>query len=586
MVAPIPPADVRPPDRPTGPLSWWPDRDADERGADLPSRRPVSRLGLFRMVLALRWLALLALPIQEGVGTGPASNYVVWAGIAVAVLYTALLTALSKKALAFHLSGPSFAVIDMAVMGALYATGQGTSWPFFLFGTTTIVLPGLSGSVGASIVAALVWNALTVSVHLLRGVPASQALAIPAIEDIFNLSMIAAIWAYGVRVALRLDAAYADLADSRDALARTHRVLDDREKEIRSLLDLGAAMIGKGEASDMLRVVIDALAGMGFGRCRVFLLDGDRLEAAVTGDETSAGPEEADELAAIAEGVFREGAQAAGEIARGPGTDAGVLAMSVPILTPDEMLGFMVVESLSGEPYTDSERELLELLAGQIALAIQHVRFGEQGRELAVAEERSRITNEIHDTVVQKIYGASLLVGSLRSGEFSPRVADMLRLLEETVLMSLKDLRFAVLNWDSLAWRGTLPELVERYVEEFGTLTGIPSTLVRSGGDCGLGPARAKDLLRILQEALSNVWRHAFATEVRVELDLRDDRVDLTIADNGRGYDPDRVGPRPDTGLGGMEARSARNGGILSVSPAPGHGTVVRVRMPCQGGAR
>lgn len=586
MVAPAPKADMRPPDRPTLPLPWWPDRDRVAEVVGPPARRPVSLLGLFRLVLALRWLALLVLPIQEGVGTGPASNYVAWAGIAVALLYTAFLTAFSKKVLAFHLSGWLFSVIDMAVMTALYATGHGTSWPFFLFGTTTLMLPGLRGSVGAGIIAALAWNFLMILSTLLRGEPLSHVLGIQAIEDIFNLSMISAVWAYCVGVALRLESAYADLAENRDALARTNRVLDDREKEILSLLDVGAAMLDKREVDEMLQVVLEALAGMGFGRSRVWLLNGDRLEFLSIDEELPAVPADADDPLAIAARERRTQTRGPGEPGCFPGVDPEVLAIAVPILTPDETLGVMVVESLSGEQYTGSERELLELLAGQIALAIQHVRFGEQGKELAVAEERSRITNEIHDTVVQKIYGASLLAGSLRSGDFSPPVAEKLRLLEETALLSLKDLRFAVLNWDSLAWRGTPMELAERYVEEFATVSGIPASLVTSGADCGLGASRANDLLRILQGALSNVWRHSRATRVRVEMDLGDDGVDLTITDDGRGYDPDRTTVRPDTGVDRMYARSTRNGGTLRVISAPGQGTTVHVWIPCQGGSR
>jgi signal transduction histidine kinase len=568
-------------------LPWWSDSRQAREVIGSPSKKPVSVLSLFRVVIAVRWAALVLLPVQVGVGSDAGTaGRLVWAGIAVAAVYTALLTVLSKKVLALHLSGPVFWLGDLALMAALFATGHGTSWPFFLFGTTTILLPGLWGSIAAGMVAALAWNALMILATLLRGEPVSHVLGIHAIEDVFNLGMMAAIWSYCARVALRLEAAHADLTENRDALEQANRALDDREKEILGLLDVGAAMLGKREVTDMLRVVLDGLTGMGFGRCRVWLLNGDRLEVIAGSKELPSVPAGSDEPLAAAVRGRGTRTRGAGEPGRFPGVDPGALVMAVPIVTSDETLGAMVVESVSGEPFTDDERELLELLADQIALAVRHVLFGEQGRELAVAEERSRITHEIHDTVVQKIYGASLLAGALRSRDFSPAVAEKIRLLEETTLMSLKDLRFAVLRWDSLEWSGAPAELAERYVQEFAMLSGISSAFSTSGGDCRLGASRAQDLLRILQGTLSNVWRHACATSVGVEMTLGEGGVDLSITDDGRGYTPDPAGAPPDTDIGRMMSRCTRNGGKMTVTSACGEGTVVNVWMPCQGGAQ
>ncbi|HEX9093804.1 MAG TPA: histidine kinase [Coriobacteriia bacterium] len=546
---------------------------------DVSGRRPVSHLSLFRVLLGLRWAILLTLPIQEGVSTGPAGNYVVWAAIAVAAVYTLGLTVFSKRVLALHMRGPLFAILDMAVAFGLYSTGQGTSWPFFLFSTTTILFAGLYGTAGAGILAAVAWNVLTVLAQWMRGVPLHLVFGITAMEDLFNLCMIGALWAYSIGLAMRLNVAYDDLTRNRDALALANRGLDDREKQILGLLDVGEALLRRHDAEDIVRIVAGALDGMGFGPVRVWVVEDGQLRTLRPGaDPFAVSPDDGGPLVDAVRSrevvIVEPGSDRAV-----PGVDPGKLAVVVPIVAEEETLGALVVQSVSGF-FNAVDLEIVGLFAEQAALGLQHLRFQQKGRELAVAEERNRITREIHDSVVQKIFGASLLTAALRKIERPADVSEGLRQLDERIAASLTDLRFAVLDWDSLEWSGTLRERAERYIAEFIALSGVPVTFGVTEGEPGPSASTAEHVLRILQGALSDAWRRACASSVAVELAFDAEGVSMTVTDDGEDQDPAEPTDRSARRLDSITPRGARFGGVVTVETLPGGGTRISARMP------
>jgi signal transduction histidine kinase len=544
-------------------------------------KRPVSHLQLFRVLLGIRWVVLALVPVQEGLNRGGPDKTGIWVGIAVAAAYTLALTAYSRRALAFHQRSLALEAFDMAVMFGLYLTGSGTTWSFFVFSTTTLLLAGLRGSVAQGLVAALAWNALTMTGQWIRGVRLAQVFGIVALEDIFNLCMITAAWAFSVGLIVRLNRALDELSESRDALSATNAVLDEREKEVLGLLDVGEAILAEHNEDEILRIVFDALKGMGFGRSRVWLLEESVFRAEYPrGEMLAAVPATSEEPLSRAVSGREPVTVELGATERIPGVAPRTLAIVLPILAENEALGALVVESLSREPYDDNEIEMLELFADQIALALQHVRFYQQARDYAVTEERIRMAAEMRDTVVQKIYGANLLADSLRHAQVPKRVADGLWALQEAILDVLKDVRFAVLNWDSLGWDDTLWGLAERYTSEFTMVTGIPVSFVASIEERAVAPGKVRDVLAALQEALANVWRHAHARSAQVDLALSGDTLSLSVRDDGRGFEvagPSSAG----IGLRDIRERALRHQGTVEVESAPGDGTQVRIRIPC-----
>jgi PAS domain S-box-containing protein len=203
-------------------------------------------------------------------------------------------------------------------------------------------------------------------------------------------------------------------------------------------------------------------------------------------------------------------------------------------------------------------------------------------------EERRRIARELHDETAQSL--ASLLLGlsALQEVRTTKAARTQARDLHQVATRALAEVR-------RLAW-GLRPSVlddlglataVERYTEDFARTRGTAVDLETAGLE-GRMPAPVETALyRIMQEALSNVARHAEAQRVRVQLQRRDATVRLMVEDDGRGFDLAHP-PAPPTaarGLGvhSMRERAAVHKGVLTIDSAPGRGTRVTVEIPLAG---
>jgi signal transduction histidine kinase len=225
----------------------------------------------------------------------------------------------------------------------------------------------------------------------------------------------------------------------------------------------------------------------------------------------------------------------------------------------------------------------------------------EQQRALAVMEERERMGRELHDSLGQVLSyvnaQAQAALDLIEKGQVATAVAHLAR-LSTVAADASTDVREFILDM-----RATIsPEqgffaALEQYLQQFGQTYGLPITLSRPDDavDGLLAPAAQIQLLRIIQEALSNTRQHAQAHSVQVVFTHTDDHVQVVIADDGVGFSPlpgpppdqgEGVGPLLDWGEAGhfgleiMRERAAGVGGTLEVRSAPGQGMQVIVQLP------
>lgn len=200
-------------------------------------------------------------------------------------------------------------------------------------------------------------------------------------------------------------------------------------------------------------------------------------------------------------------------------------------------------------------------------------------------EERRRLAREVHDHLGQQLTALAIDVHRLRGPQLSPKDAAILSAFERTVADSIDlvrriatDLRPAVLDDLGLvaAFRGELQRFQER--------TGIQARFRHD--DDEPPPAHATALFRILQEALTNIVRHARArcVEVTYERDARS--VTMCVRDDGVGIDPDLAAHSGSLGLIGIRERAGELGGTSSLAPDPRGGTILRVDLPLEPPAR
>ena len=204
-----------------------------------------------------------------------------------------------------------------------------------------------------------------------------------------------------------------------------------------------------------------------------------------------------------------------------------------------------------------------------------------QAAELASSEERAHLARELHDSVTQALFSMTLLSRSIE-----------LLLVKDPSQVPEKLASLRELQRDALAeMRALIFELRPGNVEEHGLIQALRTHSASLSGRIGLPVVVEADLperpsieteealYRIAQEALHNVVKHAGAREVRVEVGRVSEGVRLVVRDDGRGFDPALV-PDGHLGLAGMQSRAERLGGRLTVTAAPGKGTVIEVMAP------
>lgn len=201
--------------------------------------------------------------------------------------------------------------------------------------------------------------------------------------------------------------------------------------------------------------------------------------------------------------------------------------------------------------------------------------------ERAALEERAHLSRELHDGLAQNLWFAKLKAGRLAAMPDLGREADALVVeLGGAIDAGLAEAQQAV-----TALRitneptGPFWEVVARYVDDFADRFGLRAEVDCPTGRSGLAPRAEAELLRVAQEALSNVHRHADATVVRVRAAVEDGRLELRVDDNGRGFDPASVAAGS-YGLSSMRERTTLIGGEFRINSRPHDGTRVRVRVP------
>ena len=202
----------------------------------------------------------------------------------------------------------------------------------------------------------------------------------------------------------------------------------------------------------------------------------------------------------------------------------------------------------------------------------------------AVLAERSRIAREIHDTLAQGFAGVSMqleLTGQLLAQSQVSAAHEQINRTRAFVRESLADARRTIRELRTTTAQDTLPVRLTRLAEQ-AVNQHLPVQLTISGPYRSLAPALESEVLRIAQEALTNVERHAAATSVSVDLRYDSNRLTLTIADNGQGFQISDTSllQKGHFGLQGMRERAAQIGARLAIESSPGKGVRIKLDVP------
>ena len=256
--------------------------------------------------------------------------------------------------------------------------------------------------------------------------------------------------------------------------------------------------------------------------------------------------------------------------------------LGVPVRVRNEVFGNLyLTDKATAEVFTDIDEELVVALAAAAGIAIENARLHVRVRDLALLEDRERIARELHDTVIQRLFASGLsLEGTarlVRPGD--QNAADRIEAVVEDLDVTVKHIRTAIFGLEAArrAVGGVRERVLSLAREAAGPLGFEPRVLFDGPVDAVVTDDLAADLLATLREALSNVARHAHASEVDVELRADCDVV-LRVVDNGIG--PPAPGSASGKGLRNMASRAEHHGGKLDLRPADKSGTTLEWRVP------
>jgi signal transduction histidine kinase len=255
--------------------------------------------------------------------------------------------------------------------------------------------------------------------------------------------------------------------------------------------------------------------------------------------------------------------------------------VGLPIRAQGRVVGVLsIIRQVDQPQYNVEEVTLLRSIADQVGVVVQSARLRERVEQAAIIEERTRLARDLHDSVTQSLYGATLFADAgkelikandlARASEYMSRTGEVIQTALKEMRLLIYELRPAMLEQVGLV--GALRQRLETVERRANISVGLTA-----GESINLPMTVEQELYHIAQEALNNALKHAEATSVTVSLTGNETQVFLEVSDNGRGFDYETARQQGGLGLITMRERAEKIDGKLEIATAPDKGTQVKV---------
>ncbi len=256
--------------------------------------------------------------------------------------------------------------------------------------------------------------------------------------------------------------------------------------------------------------------------------------------------------------------------------------VSVPIRIQNRVLGEVNLFYRHEVTLTTEDRDMYDALVGPLANAVENLRTEALVREAAVSQERTMLAQELHDSIAQSLSFLKIQVSLLRQAIERQQEAQIRTALEEIdagIRESTNDVRELLLHFRTRTDTEDIEQALRTTLRKFEHQSGVSTHLSMHGHAVALPSDVQLQVLHVVQEALSNVRKHAHATKVQVDV-FRDPQWVFRVRDNGRGFDSAHtVFSAPHVGRRIMRERAQRIGADVRVESTPGEGTEVRIAL-------
>jgi two-component system, NarL family, sensor histidine kinase DevS len=253
--------------------------------------------------------------------------------------------------------------------------------------------------------------------------------------------------------------------------------------------------------------------------------------------------------------------------------------VAIPLFAGDEPLGALTVSRRPHGPgFTDADLDMAFAFAGQAGVAIEVVRAREDRRRLDLSRDRARIARDLHDHVIQRLFGAGLSLQAI-SATVAPAAAAEIERQVDAVDAAIKDIRTVIfaLGSDGRARSSHPRDRILNVVTEMSSGMPLTPRITFDGPlDSLVSAPLADDLTAVLRECLTNITKHADAETVEVAVGIDGEAVTLTVEDDGRGI----PSSASFSGLANITERAQLRGGTCTIETRPGGGTRVVWSVP------
>jgi len=400
------------------------------------------------------------------------------------------------------------------------------------------------------------------------------------------------------RMAAELQSLYQDLA-----LRVTHKTaqLSARNGELLALYEMTAFLHGAHDVEVLCRGFLTRVMRQfhaDAGSVRILAPDDDNLHMVVSeglpermtdvercmpASDCVCGAVATSGIAVIRD--LRSGRASIGAPAVDCGTAGFAAVTAFGIVSKQIALGSFSLHFRHERDMLPSETRLLETLGRHLGTALQNHRLAAAARQLAVAQERHLVAQGLHDSIAQSLNFLKMqlhLLDTAATRDDLNEIREIVPLLRGGLEESYEDVRELLVNFRTKFGAGSLRDAIEETVTRFERQSGTPLHLdYEEASGLPLPSDQQLQVLFILQEALSNVRKHASASNVRVVIRNAED-FHLTVQDDGDGYDPADIASRGEAHVGFhiMRERAARLGAQLGLESRPGGGARVHLLLP------
>jgi signal transduction histidine kinase len=255
--------------------------------------------------------------------------------------------------------------------------------------------------------------------------------------------------------------------------------------------------------------------------------------------------------------------------------------LGVPLRIRDKVYGNLYLSDKIGwSEFTADDEALVAALAGAAGIAIENVRLHQRVHQAAVYEERDRLARDLHDTVIQRLFAIGLSLQSLAGHPLAASVRERLEAAISDVDETIRQVRTSIFELGSGDLDRGLRANVVSLLKELKPVVGFDVHASFAGPlDTAVPESVSEHLLIVIREAVTNVGRHARASEAALGLSVVDGQVQLVVTDNGCGID--NAGPSDGgLGLGNLRRRAEKLHGEFSAENLAFGGTKLMFRVP------